>query len=291
MNRDERGFIKRKDLSMSKELANKVAIITGGAAGIGAGAVRKFLDEGARVVIADVNRDDGEAIAKSLGSDCAFKFADVSSADDLNELVDYTIETFGRFDIMFNNAGVSGSMRPSLLDEDFADFDRILQVDLLGVMRGTQIAARYMKDHGGGAVINTTSIGGLWAGRTVLTYRAAKAGVVHFTKCAAIDLAEHGVRVNCIAPGGIPTTLLSTATGEDAAGSTDEVTQAVRDVISQDRPLNIVGTPDDIANAAVFLASERSRYITGVILAVDGGITAGNPRGVPTVMTDQVRAN
>lgn len=269
---------------MSNELADKVAIVTGGARGIGAATVRRFLNEGARVVIADVDREQGESLAAELGADCAFKYTDVASSDDLNDLVAFTTEHFGGLNIMFNNAGVSGRMVPSLLDEDFADFQRIFAVDLLGVMLGTQIAARHMKDHGGGAVINTTSIGGLYAGRTVLAYRAAKAGVVHFTKCAAIDLAQHGVRVNCIAPGGIPTPLLSVAAG-DSADENDAVALAIRAVMSEDRPLNITGTADDIAEAAIFLGSERSRYITGVVLPVDGGMTAGNPRNaLPSII-------
>ena len=264
---------------MPNELAGKVAIITGGARGIGAATARQFLHEGACVVIADVDREQGESLAEDLGPHCAYKYTDVASRDDLSDLVAFTTERFGGLHIMFNNAGISGRMVPSLLDEDFTDFQRILEVDLLGVMLGTQITARYMKDHGGGAIINTTSIGGLFAGRTVLTYRAAKAGVVHFTKCAAIDLAEYGVRVNCIAPGGIPTPLLSVA----AADSTDEndaVALALRAVMSEERPLNSTGSAEDIANAATFLGSERSRYITGVVLPVDGGMTAGNPRNV-----------
>jgi NAD(P)-dependent dehydrogenase (short-subunit alcohol dehydrogenase family) len=278
---------------MAKELLNKVAIVTGGASGIGSAAAQHFLDEGARVVIADVNREDGEAVAAELGTDCAFKYADVSRREDLIDLVAFTAETFGGLDIMFNNAGVSGQMVPSLLDEDFTDFDRVVKVDLLGVMLGTQIAARYMKDHGGGSVINTTSIGGLYAGRTVLTYRAAKAGVVHFTKSAAIDLGEHRIRVNCIAPGGIPTPLLTVATGDARPQTGDgEIAHAIRAIIAEDRPLDQAGTAVDIANAAVFLGSDRSRYITGVVLPVDGGMTAGNPRnGLPTIMEEHGRAS
>jgi NAD(P)-dependent dehydrogenase (short-subunit alcohol dehydrogenase family) len=278
---------------MARELLNKVAIVTGGASGIGSAAAQHFLGEGARVVIADVNREDGEAVAAELGTDCAFKYADVSRRDDLIDLVAFTAETFGGLDIMFNNAGVSGQMVPSLLDEDFTDFDRVVKVDLLGVMLGTQIAARYMKDHGGGSVINTTSIGGLYAGRTVLTYRAAKAGVVHFTKSAAIDLGEHRIRVNCIAPGGIPTPLLTVATGDARPQTGDgEIAHAIRAIIAQDRPLDRAGTAVDIANAAVFLGSDRSRYITGVVLPVDGGMTAGNPRnGLPTIMEEHGRAS
>ena len=277
----------RKVTDMSNELANKVAIVTGGAAGIGAATAQQFVNEGARVVIADINPEQGEELAVGLGPDCVFKHVDVASRDDLTDLVAFTVEKFGGLDVMFNNAGVSGRMVPSLLDEDFADFDRVVHVDLLGVMLGTQLAARHMKDHGGGSIINTTSIGGLHAGRTVLTYRAAKAGVVHFTKSAAIDLAEHGVRVNCIAPGGIPTALLSVATGDSAQEGADDVAKAIRAVMSEDRPLNITGTAEDVANAAVFLGSARSRYITGVVLPVDGGMTAGNPRNaLPTILAE-----
>lgn len=277
---------------MTNELANKVAIVTGGAAGIGLATTKKFLNEGARVVIADVN-EQGKAIASDLGADCAFKYTDVSRREDLVQLVGFTGETFGGLDIMCNNAGVSGRMVPSLLDEDFADFDRVVKVDLLGVMLGTQVAGLYMKSHGGGSVINTTSIGGLQAGRTVLTYRAAKAGVVHFTKSAAIDLGEHGIRVNCIAPGGIPTPLLTVATGGARPEEGDgEIAKAIRAVMAEDRPLNRAGTADDIADAAVFLGSDRSRYVTGVVLPVDGGMTAGNPRNsLPTIMAESTRAS
>lgn len=271
---------------MSTELAGKVAIITGGARGIGAATARRFLDEGAKVVIADIDGDQGEALAAELGPRCAFTRTDVADRGDLEALIEFAVATFGGLHIMFNNAGVSGRMVPSLLDEDFADFDRIIKVDLLGVMLGTQVAARHMKDHGGGSIINTTSIGGIHAGRTVLTYRAAKAGVVHFTKCAAIDLAEHSVRVNCIAPGGIPTPLLSVA-ATDSTNENDAVALAIRAVMSQDRPLNVTGAADDIANAAVFLGSERARYITGVVLPVDGGMTAGNPRNaLPSILSE-----
>lgn len=262
---------------MSGELSNKVAIITGGAAGIGAGAAQQFLADGARVVIADINEDQGAALAADLGDDCAFQRADVAVREDVEALVRFTVERFGGLDVMFNNAGISGSMQANLLDDDFADFDRVMRVDLLGVMLGTQIAARYMKDHGGGSIINTTSIGGVQAGCTVLSYRAAKAGVVHFSKSAAIDLAEYGIRVNCIAPGGIPTTLLSAATG-DADEGQDSIATAIREIMLDDRPLKITGTAADIANAAVFLAGERSRYVTGIVLPVDGGMVAGNPR-------------
>ncbi|KWX65531.1 SDR family NAD(P)-dependent oxidoreductase [Mycobacterium sp. NAZ190054] len=262
---------------MFSALSDKVAVITGGASGIGAGTARTFLQAGARVVIADIDRERGEALAAELGPDCAFKYTEVAGRDDVTELVAYAVERFGGLHIMMNNAGISGRMQPELLDDDFEDFDRVMRVDLLGVMLGTQIAARHMKDHGGGSIINTTSIGGIQAGCTVMTYRAAKAGVIHFTKSAAIDLARHHIRVNTIAPGGIPTAILSAATGVDEADESG-TTAAIRKEIAAERPLPMTASVDDIAAAAVYLGSDHARYVTGVVLPVDGGMTAGNPR-------------
>ena len=149
---------------MSNELANKVAIVTGGAAGIGAATAQQFVNEGARVVIADINPEQGEELAADLGPDCVFKHVDVASRDDLTDLVAFTVEKFGGLDVMFNNAGVSGQMAPSCR-RGLRRLRPGVHVDLLGVMLGTQLAARHMKDHGGGSIINTTSIGGLHAGR------------------------------------------------------------------------------------------------------------------------------
>jgi NAD(P)-dependent dehydrogenase (short-subunit alcohol dehydrogenase family) len=276
---------------MAFELANKVAVITGGAAGIGAATARHFVKEGAQVVIADINADQGEALEAELGPDCAFKYTDVSRREDLDELVRFTVETFAGLDIMFNNAGISGKMQPNLLDDDFEDFERVLKVDLLGVMMGTQIAARHMREHGGGSIINTTSIGGIQAGCSVLSYRAAKAGVIHFSKSAAIDLAEYGIRVNCIAPGGIPSQLLSTATGDPESADGTGVTTAIRQIMADDRPLRFAGDGSDIANAAIYLGSDRSRFVTGIVLPVDGGITAGNPRNPLRAMLSHAAAS
>ncbi|GAA5054911.1 SDR family NAD(P)-dependent oxidoreductase [Nocardia callitridis] len=270
---------------MGNELSGKVAVVTGGASGIGAAAVARFVAEGARVVIADVDCDRGAALASDFGADCLFKATDVSDAAQIAELVSATVEHFGGLHIMFNNAGVSGAMHQSLFDEDFQDFRRIMDVNVLGVMLGTQHAARHMAAHGGGAIINTTSIGGIQAGRAVLTYRASKAAVIQFSKSAAIDVAEHFIRVNCIAPGGIPTPILSEATaGLESEGGT-EVTEALRVAMLADRPIKRNGTTADIANAAVFLASDRSTYITGTVLPVDGGTVAGNANNpMPTIL-------
>ena len=260
---------------MVNELAGKVAIVTGGASGIGAGIVEKFLAEGARVVIADVERDRGQDFAATLGADAVFRFADVSEPDQVGALVAGAVETFGALDVMVNNAGVSSKMHRSFLDDDLADFHRVMSVNVLGVMAGTRDAARQMATSGGGSIINVSSIGGIQAGGGVMVYRASKAAVIQFSKSAAIELAHYEIRVNCIAPGNIPTPLLRTTTSEKSAEELARFERAIRDQMRADRPLKREGTPADIAEAALYLASDRSSYVTGTVLPVDGGTVAG----------------
>jgi len=260
---------------MVNELAGKVAIVTGGASGIGAGIVEKFLAEGARVVIADVERDRGQDFSATLGADAVFRFADVSEPDQVGALVAGVVETFGALDVMVNNAGVSSKMHRSFLDDDLADFHRVMSVNVLGVMAGTRDAARQMATSGGGSIINVSSIGGIQAGGGVMVYRASKAAVIQFSKSAAIELAHYEIRVNCIAPGNIPTPLLRTTTSEKSAEELARFERAIRDQMRADRPLKREGTPADIAEAALYLASDRSSYVTGTVLPVDGGTVAG----------------
>lgn len=256
------------------ELSGRVAVVTGGAAGLGRGIAERFVRAGARVVVADVDREAGEATGAALGPNAVFRPADVADPDQVWGLVKFAADSVGGLDIMVNNAGVSGTMHANFLDDDFADFARVMAVNLLGVMVGTQQAARHMAAHGGGSIINVTSIGGVTAGRSVISYRASKAGVIHMSRSVAIDLAEHGVRVNCIAPGNIPTGLLTGAmSGEGADGRV----AAIRAVMAVSRPLRREGTAADVAEAALYLASDRSAYVTGVVLPVDGGSTAGTP--------------
>lgn len=264
---------------MARELAGKVAIVTGGAAGLGEAVVRRFVHEGARVVIADVDDARGEALVGDLGSDALFLVTDVADTDQIGRAVDIAIERFGGLDVMFNNAGVSGRMFERFLDDDLADFDRILRINLLGVMAGTQRAARHMAGSGGGSVINTTSIGGIQAGRRVMTYRASKAAVIQFTASAAIDLGEYGIRVNAIAPGNIPTAIMAGSVA-DAPDAQARVAQ-VRQMMAASRPLSQEGTADDIAEAALYLAGDRSRYVTGITMRVDGGTAAGSTAAFP----------
>ncbi|MGO4616107.1 SDR family NAD(P)-dependent oxidoreductase [Nocardia sp. 2YAB30] len=259
---------------MANELSGKVAVITGGASGIGRATVGKFVTEGARVVIADINSELGTAVAAEFGPNVLFKKTDVANSGQVEDLVAYTVANFGGLHIMLNNAGIPAAMHADFLDDPLDDFQRLMAVDLLGVMLGTQHAARHMADNGGGSIINTTSIGGIQAGCGELVYRAAKAGVIHFTKCAAIDLAVHGIRVNSIAPGAIPTPILSTTVAH--LPDSEKATRQLREVMKSIRPLQREGTAEDIAEAAVYFGGDRSAYVTGTVLPVDGGIVAGN---------------
>ena len=197
---------------MSQELEGKVVIVTGGASGIGRGIVERFVVEGAKVVIADVQDDLGQKIAADLGPGALFVHADVGDQEQVGRLVDATVEAFGGLHVMVNNAGRSSPMTKGLFHDDFAQFDSVMRTNLLGVMAGTRDAGRYMAEHGsGGSIVNISSIGGILAGGGVATYRASKAAVIQFTKSAAIELAQYEIRVNCIAPGSIPTPILKSS--------------------------------------------------------------------------------
>ncbi|MEB3979861.1 SDR family oxidoreductase [Mycobacterium sp. 663a-19] len=262
---------------MVNELAGKVAIVTGGASGLGRATVERFVAEGARVVIADVEEDGGEALARELGADALFRRTDVSDPEQVGALVAATVEKFGGLHVMVNNAGVPSAMHRRFLDDDLADFHRVMAVNLLGVMAGTRDAARHMAAHGGGSIINMTSIGGIQAGGGVMTYRASKAAVIQFTKSAAIELAHYEIRVNAIAPGNIPTPIVSKSALDVDPEQLARFEAQIRQTMREDRPLKREGTPDDIAEAALYFATDRSRYVTGTVLPVDGGTVAGKP--------------
>jgi NAD(P)-dependent dehydrogenase (short-subunit alcohol dehydrogenase family) len=260
---------------MAGELSGKIAIVTGGASGLGRATVELFLQEGARVVIADVDKR-GEELAGSLGGSALFKQADVASEEQVQDLVNFTVERFGGLHVMVNNAGIGGATHQRFLDDDLKDYRKVIDVNLLGVMLGTQRAARHMARNGGGSIINVSSMAAIKAGFGVMTYRAAKAAVSHFTKCVAIDLAEYGIRVNCIAPGHIRTEMTTYATPGMTPEVIERLKKALEPVTDAARPLKRQGRPDDVANAAVYLASERAAQITGAVLPVDGGASAGD---------------
>ena len=185
----------------------------------------------------------------------------MSDADQVQALVDFAVDRFGGLDIMFNNAGI-GSPLKRFLPDDLEDFSRIMSVNLFGVIVGAQRAARYMKDNGGGSIINNASIAAVNAGAGMMSYRASKAAVAHVTKCMAIDLAPYGIRVNCLTPAHIRTGITTYEMGP---------------VLRYMQPLEREAQPEDVANAVVFLASERAAQVTGIVLPIDGGTTAGPP--------------
>lgn len=255
------------------ELDGKVVIVTGGASGLGKGIVQRCVTEGANVVIADVQDELGEALAAETGA--LFHHTDVADQESVAGLIAATVERFGGLHVMVNNAGRSSPLKKSLFHEDFAEFDSVMRVNLLGVMAGTRDAGRHMAEHGGGSIINISSIGGILEGGGVATYRASKAAVVQFSKAAAIELAHYDIRVNCIAPGNIPTPILRSSATEEDREKLEAFEARIRQTMRDDRPLKRDGTAEDVAEAVLYLATDRSRYVTGTVLPVDGGTVAG----------------
>ncbi|MEY8015925.1 SDR family oxidoreductase [Mycobacterium servetii] len=256
---------------MTPRLDGKVAIVTGGASGLGLGIVRTFLAAGASVVIADID-DAGRQLADECGDRARFEHVDVSSAGDVSAVVDAAVRHFGGLDVMVNNAGISSTMHRSFLQADLSDFAKVMAVNVLGVMLGTQEAARHMADHDGGSIINVASIGGLQAGGGVMTYRASKAAVIHFSRSVATELAPLGISVNCLAPGGVPTPILASSVPGLSPEAVDKFVRKTREKMHKDRPLPLEGTPEDVGEAALYFAA--GTRTSGMVLAVDGGTSA-----------------
>jgi len=262
---------------MDQSLQGKVAIVTGAASGIGRATVELFAAEGACVVAADINEDEGQALAAELGDVARFQRADVADAADTRALVDFAVAEFGALDIMFNNAGIAGAQYPRFLDDDLADFHQVIDINLYGVMTGSHAAGGYMARHGGGVIVNNASIAGVLPGQALMSYRVSKAAVIHFSKCLAIDLAEYGIRVNCLAPGHIRTPLTAFTLPGISEEQMVKIREAMAPVWDSNQPLKRHGQPEDVARSVLFLSTENSAQITGVVLPVDGGITAGDP--------------
>jgi len=258
------------------QLDGRVAVITGAASGMGAAAALLFSREGAHVVLADLNGPGGEAAAKAAseaGKRCVFQRTDVSAEADIQALVARALSEFGRLDVMFNNAGIAGAIGP-LEGVSVEDWDRTQAVCLRGVFLGIKHAVAPMRAQGGGAIVSTASIAGIDGYPNLHAYCAAKAGVVNLTRSASIEFAADRIRINCIAPGGVSTPIL----GLSGRGYDKAATDAM---LEKAQPLPIAGQPEDIAQAALFLASDASRFVTGHCLVVDGGATAGQIAGAP----------
>jgi len=253
-------------------LQHKVAVITGGASGMGLATVHRFLLEGARVVIADYNADAGETVIADLIDDgyeesASFVRTDVASESDVKAMLDHAVDCFGGLDILFNNAGVGGAIGP-LTETSTEDWDYTFDVLAKGVFLGIKHGARIMRAAGrGGSIINTASIAALSGDGGPLVYSAAKAAVVSLTQSAAVELAADRIRVNAICPGFIATPLAEVGDPE-----------GTRRAFEKAQPWPDYGEGDHIAGAALFLASDDAAFVTGEKLVVDGGLTAAGPK-------------
>jgi NAD(P)-dependent dehydrogenase (short-subunit alcohol dehydrogenase family) len=255
-------------------LDGKVAVITGATSGIGWRTAEIFVAEGARVVAAGRRASEGEALAAKLGANCIFRQTDVTQEDQMQTLIGQAVETFGRIDCLFNNAG-GPAQTGGIEGLDVAQFDAAMATLLRSVMLGMKHAAPHMRRQGSGSIINNGSIAGHLAGySSSLVYGAAKAAVIHFTKCVAMELGEAGVRVNSISPGAIATGILAKAMGLSAQVA-DNKAEMLRGVFKSAQPIPRAGVPDDIAHAAAFLASDESSFINGADLVIDGGVIGG----------------
>lgn len=252
---------------MSGRLDGKVAVITGGASGIGAGTTQRFVEEGARVVIADLQEDAGQALAADLGDAVRSIRCDVTDEADVAAAVDRAVTDFGQLDVMFNNAGIVGVIGP-IADTPADAWDRTVAVLLRGVFLGSKHAARVMVPQGSGVIISTSSTAGILGGLGPHCYTACKHAVIGLTKSVASELASSGVRVNAISPGSTVTAMTSAVISGDHTATDKAAAQ-----IAAGSALGIAGFPEDVANATVYLASEEARYITGHTLVVDAGQT------------------
>jgi len=252
-------------------LDGKVAVITGGASGIGRATVKRFMAEGADVVVGDLNEANSEGLqaeteAEGLGGKLRMLRTDVSDEADVEALLAMAVEEFGRLDIMFNNAGVGGAFGP-LTDIAAEDWDYTFGVLVRSVFLGTKHATRiFRRQGGGGAIVNTASVAGVTGGSGPHAYSSSKAAVINFTRSAAIELGPMGIRINAICPGGILTPLLHRGDPEGVGAR-----------LKQLQPIREAGAPEHIAAAVLFLASDDASFVTGEALVVDGGLLAAGP--------------
>lgn len=260
-------------------LEGKVAVVTGGTSGIGACTAEVFVANGAKVVIAGRRQDRGKKLAEKLGDAASFKPTDVSVEADVKAMIGHAVDRFGRLDCLMNNAG-RGSQFAAIADVDLEQFDAVIAVHLRAVLAGMKYAARIMAVQGTGSIINVASVNGVRAGLGGHYYSAAKAASIHLTRCAAMELGEKGIRVNSISPGMIATGAFGKymdIQSDEADEHPEYAEAAITSVVPRWQPLQYAGRVDDIAQAALFLASDASRFVTGHNLVVDGGISAGWP--------------
>lgn len=258
---------------MAGRLNGKVAVITGAASGIGRATADLFMREGARVVAADIQDDKGAHMVEQHGKSLRYVRCDVMRESDIKGAIDTALSAFGRIDALFNNAGTAGATDQveAVTPENF---DAVMHMHVLAAMLGMKYAAPHMRKQGGGSIISTASIAGLQNGFGPILYSVAKASIVHMTKLAAAQLGPSHIRVNCICPGLIATPIFAKGLGMATQVADQTVKSALRS-FNNSQPIPRTGLPEDIAEAALFLSSDGSKFVNGHALVVDGGITIG----------------
>ncbi|MFN3568965.1 MAG: SDR family NAD(P)-dependent oxidoreductase [Polaromonas sp.] len=271
-----------------RSLEGRVAIVTGGASGIGAAVALRFIDAGATVVLADVQDDRGRRLAEALGPDCHYRRADVSQEADVQQLIQGTHAGYGRLDCLVNNAGVAGP-GGGIAQIEPDSWDAMMGVVLRSVYLGMHFAAPLMTAQGHGSIVNMASVAGFRAGYGSHVYSAAKAAIMQLTVTVGMELGESGVRVNCVCPGAIATPIFGKAAGlgpEEA----DAAVVPLRGALARAQPIQRAGEADDVAQAVLWLAGDGAAFVNAHALVVDGGLTGGKPWSATLATRSGLRA-
>ncbi|KAI3838417.1 hypothetical protein MKX03_013181 [Papaver bracteatum] len=268
--------------AITKRLEGKVAIVTGGAGGIGECTAKLFARYGAKVVIDDVQDDLGKSVCKdvtdSTGGTVSYIHCDVSKEQDVKSLVDGTMENYGKLDIMFNNAGIFGDLDQSFLESKYENYRRVYDVNAIGSVLGAKHAARVMIPAKNGSILFTASAVSVVASGAPTAYAMSKHAIVGLTKNLCVELGQYGIRVNCISPYGVVTPMVTNAFSMQASKA--------QEIVNKSTNLKeAVLKPEDIAEAAVYLGSDESKYVSGMNLIVDGGYSTTNPSFVTVMKT------
>jgi NAD(P)-dependent dehydrogenase (short-subunit alcohol dehydrogenase family) len=260
---------------MAGRIEGKVAAITGAASGFGAGTTRRFIEEGGKVVMGDIQDDVGKALADELGDAAVFVHCDVTKEDEVANMVDTAVSLYGQLDIMYNNAGVVGAVGP-IATTPAEEWQRTMDIHVNGCFYGCKHAARVMIPRETGSIVSMSSTAGIMGGLGPHAYTAAKHAIIGITKSVAAELARYGIRVNCISPAGMATPMVAATMGDH----TD--LEKTRENLAAASPLKgRPGLPEDVVNAVLFLASDESGYTSGLTLTTDAGITIGSNNPSP----------